>query len=167
MRGRQRRLERRRSLEWSAAFTAASETVAYSLARWTSDHLPMLLGGAHPISQMYVWHLAEEVEHKSVGYDVFEAVDGSRRRYARAAAVTVMLVLGFVATGALLQLHSLRKLRNPLTWCRLAWWAVSAGMEIIPTLVASCLPGHHPSKLVDPSWYGLWLRDLDGAAAQQ
>jgi hypothetical protein len=72
-------------------------------------------------------------------------------------------VLVFVTAGALLQLRSLRRLRNPLTWCRLAWWAVSAGMEILPTLAVSCLPGHHPSKLVDPSWYSLWLADLDAS----
>jgi predicted metal-dependent hydrolase len=164
MRRAYRWLERTRSLPFSVAFCAASETIAYALARWTSDHLPLFQGGAHPISRMYVWHLAEEVEHKSVGYDVFEAVDGSRWRYARAAATSLTLLLAFVAVGSLLQLRAQRKLRNPLTWCRLGWWAVSAGMELLPTLAVSCLPSHHPSKLVDPSWYRLWLRDLDTPA---
>ena len=91
-------------------------------------------------------------------------LDGSRWRYARAAATSLALLLAFVAVGSLLQLQAQRKLRNPLTWCRLAWWAVSAGMELLPTLAVSCLPSHHPSRLVDPSWYRLWLRDLDTTA---
>jgi predicted metal-dependent hydrolase len=159
-----RRLERRRSRRFSVAFCAASETIAYALARWTSDHLQLFLGGAHPISRMYVWHLAEEVEHKSVGYDVFEATDGSRWRYARAAFTTLLLLAVFVTAGTVLQLRAQRKLRNPLTWWRMAWWAVSEGMEITSTLAVSCLPGHHPSKLVDPSWYRLWLADLDASS---
>jgi predicted metal-dependent hydrolase len=164
MRWTYRRLESGRSRRFSVAFCAASETIAYALARWTSDHLQLFLGGAHPVSRMYVWHLAEEVEHKSVGYDVFEATDGSRWRYARAAVTTLSLLAVFVTAGTLLQLRAQRKLRNPLTWWRMAWWAVSAGMEITSTLAVSCLPGHHPSKLVDPSWYGLWLADLDTAS---
>ena len=31
---------------------------------------------------MFLWHLAEEVEHKTVAFDVYQAVDGSKLRYA-------------------------------------------------------------------------------------
>jgi hypothetical protein len=155
-------LERTRSLEFNLAFTAASETVAYSLARWMSDHLTLFTGGSDPtIGRMFIWHLAEEVEHKSVGYDIYEAVDGSRRRYALAAALTMSLVVAFVTVGTLAQLASQKRLRNPLTWFRLIGWAISAGMEVLPTLALSALPSHHPSNLVDPSWFRLWLLDLE------
>jgi hypothetical protein len=79
--------------------------------------------------------------------------------------LSAVLHIAFVTVGSLLQLRARKKLRNPLTWFRLLWWGISVGMEIIPTLVVSCLPGHHPSKLVDPSWYRLWLADLDAGAA--
>lgn len=155
----------RRSLEANLALTAASECVAYSLARWTSDHLPLFQQGADPaVTRLYIWHLAEEVEHKSVGHDLWAAVDGNRWRYVRAAALSITLVGLFVAWGTLAQLWSARRLWSPVAWGRLAWWAVSAGMEIVPTLVVSCLPSHHPSQLVDPSWYALWLRDLESDA---
>jgi predicted metal-dependent hydrolase len=154
-----------RSLEFNLAFTAASETIAYALARWMSDHLQLFTGGSDPtIGRMFIWHLAEEVEHKSVGYDVFEAVDGSRWRYLRAALLSISLVGIFVTTGTLIQLASQRRLRNPLTWFRLAGWAISTGMEVLPTLALSALPSHHPSKLVDPSWFGLWLTDMEMTA---
>jgi hypothetical protein len=44
---------------------------------------------------------------------------------------------------------------------RMAGWAISTGMEVLPTLALSVLPSHHPSKLVDPSWFGLWLTDME------
>jgi predicted metal-dependent hydrolase len=140
--------------------------VAYCLARWMSDHLTLFTGGSDPtIGRMFIWHLAEEVEHKSVGYDIYESVDGSRRRYAVAAALTMSLVGVFVSAGTLLQLASQKRLRNPLTWVRLIGWAISAGMEVLPTLAMSALPSHHPSKLVDPSWFRLWLIDLEQSSS--
>ena len=57
-------LARTRSLRFSLAFAAASETIAYSLARWTSDHMAEFLRGADQrATDLFVWHLAEEVEH--------------------------------------------------------------------------------------------------------
>ncbi len=157
-----RRLELRRSLHFNVAFAAASETIAYALARWSSRHLATFLGGSdEAVANMFIWHLAEEVGHKSVAYDVFEAIDGSRRRYA-AAAVTTLILLGcFVTAGSVLQLAATRKLWNPLTWARLIRWAVSCAFEIPTALAVSAMPSHHPSQLTDPSWFGLWLSDFE------
>jgi len=151
----------RRSVESNLAFTAAAECIAYSLARWTSTHLRLFQGGADPtVTTMFIWHLAEEVEHKSVGHDLWSAACGRRWRYVRNAALAVVVVGASVTAATLSQLWSARRLWNPLAWGRLVWWAVSAGMEVLPTLAVSCLPSHHPSKLVDPSWYALWLDEL-------
>ena len=48
MRRTYRWLGRTRSLRFNLAFAAASETIAYCLARWTSDHLSEFLRGADP-----------------------------------------------------------------------------------------------------------------------
>ena len=82
-----------------------------------------------------------------------------------AAMLSLSLVGIFVTTGTLIQLASQRRLRNPLTWLRLAGWAISTGMEVLPTLALSALPSHHPSKLVDPSWFRLWLTDMETTTA--
>jgi len=132
------------------------------LARWTSDHLHLFQHGAdQAVTRMFIWHLAEEVEHKSVGHDLWVAVDGNRRRYVGNALLAACVVLSAVVAGTLVQLWSVRRLWNPLSWARLVWWATSVGMEVLPNLAASCLWGHHPSRLVDPTWYALWLADLD------
>ncbi len=156
----------RRSLASNLALTAALECIAYSLARWTSAHLPLFQGGADPVvSRMYVWHLAEEVEHKSVGFDLWWALDGRPSRYARNAVLALCLFVAAVVAGTFAQLWSARRLWNPLAWARLVMWSLSAGMEILPTLAVSCFTSHHPTKLVDPSWYALWLRDFDTSSA--
>lgn len=152
----------RRSVESNLAFTAAAECIAYSLARWTSTHLSLFQRGADPaVTTMFIWHLAEEVEHKSVGHDLWTVACGRRWRYVRNAMLAIAVVGLSVTAGTLAQLSSTRRLWNPLTWFRLTGWAVSAGMEVLPTLVVSCLPSHHPADLVDPSWYARWLDDLE------
>ena len=155
-------LARTRSTRFSLAFAAASETIAYSLARWTSDHLAEFLRGADPIAtDMFVWHLAEEVEHKSVAFDAWEAVDGSRWRYARAGVVSLIILAWISLWSIAVQLHTDRRLRMPSTWWRTARLVLSFTFEVVPTMFLSSLPGHHPDQLADPDWYRLWLVDLE------
>jgi hypothetical protein len=40
-------------------------------------------------------------------------------------------------------------------------WTISFVFELLPAMAVSALPGHHPSKLVDPPFYGQWLQHLD------
>ncbi len=155
-------LNRTRSLRFSLAFAAASETIAYSLARWTSDHLAEFLRGADPVAtDLFVWHLAEEVEHKSVAFDVWEEVDGSRWRYARAALLSLVLLAWLCLWSIAVQLHAEGRLSRPGSWWRTARLLLSFTFEVVPTLFMSSLPGHHPDQLVDPDWYRHWLVDLE------
>ncbi len=155
-------LARTRSTRFSLAFAAASETIAYSLARWTSDHLAEFLRGADPVAtDLFVWHLAEEVEHKSVAFDVWQAVDGSRWRYARAGALSLVVLAWLTLWSIGVQLHHERLLRRPGTWWRTIRLVLSFTFEVVPTMFLSSLPGHHPDQLADPDWYGRWLVDLE------
>lgn len=155
-------LGRTRSLEFNLAFAAGSETIAYSLARWTEKHLGTLFAGADPVPiTLYLWHLAEEVEHKSSAYDVFEAVDGSRLRYAWATTVSTVMLALFIWTGTLSMLWTDRRFFSPIAHFRLIKWVVSLTFELVPTLVISSLPHHHPSKLSDPVFLPKWLEGFD------
>jgi predicted metal-dependent hydrolase len=162
MRRTYRWLGRTRTERFNLAFAASSETIAYSLARWTSDHLAEFMrGGDRLATDLFLWHLAEEVEHKSVAFDVWEAVDGSRWRYARAGLLSLLLLAWFNLTASLSMLRTEHRLRSPWTWARLVRLALSFAFEVVPTLFLSSLPGHHPSQLTDPDWYGPWLADLE------
>ena len=108
-----------------------------------------------------MWHLAEEVEHKTAAFDVFEATDGSRLRYTLATALSLLLLIVFTITGSLLMLRSQRRLRLPVTWFRLTRWSLSLAFSLLPVLAVSCLPGHHPRDLVDPAYLTQWLRGAE------
>jgi len=56
----------------------------------------LFLGADARASTLFLWHLAEEVEHKTAAFDVFEAIDGSRLRYAWASLVSVFTISWFI-----------------------------------------------------------------------
>lgn len=155
-------LSRTRSLRFNLAFAAGSETIAFSLARWTDRHIGQLFIGADPVpATMYLWHLAEEVEHKSVAFDVYEAVDGSRLRYAFASAISLVILMWFVWRASMTMLRATGRLFSPAAHLRLMRWSVSLGMTMLPTMAASALPGHHPDDFADPAFLPTWLRQYD------
>ena len=91
-----------RSQRFNLAFAAGSETIAFTLARWTEHHLDELFTGAEPVpSTLFLWHLAEEVEHKSAAFDVYEAIDGSRLRYLVAMVMSFVILAWFTGISAL------------------------------------------------------------------
>ena len=152
----------RRSPRFRVAYAAAGETISYGVARWTEAHLGDVFDQADPVpATLFLWHLAEEIEHKANTYDVFEATDGSRLRYAWAMLVGFLTIAVFTAIGALVQLHGEKRLRYPLTWFRLAKLGVSLAFVLVPTVVVSSLPGHHPNDFTDPIYLPAWLTQYD------
>lgn len=159
-------LGRTRSTAFGVAFAAASEAIAFGIARWADRHVADLFDGADPdAARLFLWHLAEEVEHKSAAFEVFEATAGSRVRYVSAALVSLVLLIGFTVAGALVQLRAQRRLRLPVAWFRLGRWSLSLAFTVLPTVAASCLPGHDPRSLADPGYLVQWLRGLDQQVA--
>lgn len=159
-------LGRHRSRRFGVAFAAGSEAIAFGIARWVDANVGSLFDDADPdAAQLYLWHLAEEVEHKTAAFDVFEATDGSRLRCAAASVVSLALLVVFTYAGMLVQLHAGRRLRYPVTWFRVVRWSLSLAFTVLPTVAVSCLPGHHPRELADPVYLTQWLRGLDAEAA--
>lgn len=159
-----RTLARRSSREFNLAFAAGFEAVAFSSARWADKHRHELFTGADGVaSTLFLWHLAEEVEHKSVAFDVWNAIDGNRWRYLRAMFTSFVMLAGFVLIGTLAQLFRSGRILNPVAWFRLIKWAFSLAFEVMPTMAITALPGHHPNDLADPVWLTDWLREFDPA----
>jgi len=150
--------------EFNLAFVSASETIAFAAARWAEAHHQSLFAGANPdVASMFIWHLAEEVEHKSVAFDVHRVVKTRRRYYPLAALLALMSLIIFVSLGTTTMLMAERRLWNPLAWFRLTGWAVTFAFELIPLLVLAGFPHFHPDQLSDPLRYQLWLRQYDTA----
>jgi uncharacterized protein len=130
-------LGRRCSPEFNVAFAAGSETVAFALARWTEANMRTIFDGADDVvATLFLWHLAEEVEHKSVAFDVHRAIGGSRLRYAAASSLSVLLLTAFTVLGTLVMLWDQRRLWSPVSWFRLTRWSISLAFEVLPDLVS-------------------------------
>lgn len=155
-------LSRTRSQRFNLAFAAGSETIAYAIARWAETHLGEFFDGADPIAAtLFLWHLAEEVEHKTVAFDVYEQVDGSKLRYASAMVLSFCLLAWFTIASTLTMLWAEHRVFRPITWFRLIKWSMSLSFEILPDMLVSAMPGHHPSDFTDPTLLVAWLQEFD------
>lgn len=151
-----------RSTRFGLAFAAGSETVAFAIARWTEQHVRRLFDGADPqVTTLFLWHLAEEVEHKSVAFDVFEQEGGSRLRYLWASLLSVVLLSWFTFLSVVVLLHAQRRLFHPVAWWRLTVWGISLAFEVLPDLFVSAMPSHHPDDFTDPGLLTSWLSHHD------
>ncbi|MFW2383449.1 MAG: metal-dependent hydrolase [Acidimicrobiales bacterium] len=149
----------RRSDEFGVAFAAGAETIAYAGARWTDPRIASLFDDAEPTARrLFLWHLAEEVEHKGAAHDVWESFSGSRAKYV-AGTITSVLVLAFFAfIGTLGLLWVERRVFSPRAHWNLLVWSITYVFEFLPLAVISALPGHHPNDLTDPVYLSTWLR---------
>ena len=152
----------RRSPRFRVAYAAGGETISYGVARFAEAHLGDLFDDAEPVpATLFLWHLAEEIEHKSSTYDVFAATDGSKLRYAWAMTVGFVSISLFTVIGTLMQLWGERRLWSPVCWFRLLHLAVSVAFVLLPVMVVSAMPGHHPRQFSDPVYLPAWLREYD------
>jgi uncharacterized protein len=62
-----------KSLRWNLAFAAGFEALTSAMAISTIEFVDM--SGWHPAARdLYLWHLVEELEHRTVAFDVYEHV---------------------------------------------------------------------------------------------
>jgi predicted metal-dependent hydrolase len=126
---------------------------------------PQLIQKMHPqLRPIVVWHSIEEIEHKTVAFDVYKAVGGGyfRRILALAFAGTVLPLLFTFGMLALLYED-----RASLTWRSFREFLVAifgpdgliAG--ILPTYFAGFHPSFHPSQTEDLHLMTRWLVKLN------
>ncbi len=144
------------------AHAAGAEAVAFFTARWVDRRRHSLLGDASgPVATMFVWHLAEEVEHKDVAFDLYLASGGGRARYLLGIVSALMIfALSVLATSAVLLLRE-RQWWRPAVHARMCWWSLSFVFEVLPLLGLCLLKDHHPHRWSDPDWLAQWLAVYD------
>lgn len=157
-----RRLERRIKvlMEWVTRLTSKKMQVAVTCAleHFTASMAEQLLRREDISLQMtdprmyrlWLWHAIEENEHKSVAYDVYQAIGGGYLLRTSAMLVTTVIFLGVIAG---FQLHLLRKdgqLFNWKTWKYGLKTLFSLRHGYVPGLLKPYLdyfrPGFHPSQ---------------------
>jgi uncharacterized protein len=155
-------LWRTRSRKFCLAYAAGGEIISFGVARWTEKHLGELFDGADPITTtLFAWHLAEECEHRSSAFDVYEAVDGSRLRYAWAMFIGLLTLGSFTWLGTFTMLRQDGRAWRPVTWFRMVRWSFSLAFDLLPTMLMSALPGHHPHNFAAPIFLSTWLKQYD------
>ncbi len=149
----------KRSDEFGVAFAAGAETIAYAGARWTDDRIGSLFDDAEPTARrLFLWHLAEEVEHKGAAHDVWESFSGNRIKYVLGTITSVLVLAFFAFIGTLGLLWTERKLFSPRAHWNLFIWSCTYIFEFMPLAVISALPGHHPNDFTDPVYLPTWLK---------
>ncbi|HYI60982.1 MAG TPA: metal-dependent hydrolase [Acidimicrobiales bacterium] len=157
-------LARRRGRRFALGYAAGFEALAFVAARWVDRRAHDLLRGADVVpATLFLWHLAEEVEHKEVAFDVHRAAGGTRRSLALGTGVAVVAMAWFTVLGTLVGLARSGRLWRPVAHWRLLCWSFGFLFELLPTLAATLLAGHHPSRMADPVWLPVWLRSYDPA----
>ncbi|RJG04124.1 metal-dependent hydrolase [Noviherbaspirillum sedimenti] len=76
----QRRLKRMEGFapKHMLALTAAYEHFTALLAQWLLQHQDVFDGCEDRLTTLWLWHSAEEVEHKAVAFDLYQALSGKR-----------------------------------------------------------------------------------------
>lgn len=114
------RRARRTPLDDLAVTCALEHFTAVMADLWLNE--PELRAQAvEPLRTLWTWHALEELDHKSVAFDVYNAVGGEhRRRVLWMLRITVSFVLGVSMFQYYLLKHD-GKLREPLSLAR-SWW---------------------------------------------
>lgn len=109
-----------REVRIHVAATAATEHLTAIFADWMLCH-PMALEGAEPrLQTLWLWHAAEESEHRSTAFDIYQALGGNHRWRVRTFRIVTMLFMMDVTRQTLRNLWHDKALLRWSTW-RSCW----------------------------------------------
>ncbi|HEX9171186.1 MAG TPA: metal-dependent hydrolase [Telluria sp.] len=148
------------------AVTCAYEHYTAMLADWVLRH-PECMADAEPsLRTLWLWHAAEESEHKAVAFDVYLAAGG---KYWRRVLWYVHISFMFAMDTLVQTTHNLH--RSGQLW-RLRTWASAANTWfgrrglfwhlLLPSL-QYLAPGFHPWRHDNRHLVDAWLRSNEGA----
>ncbi|MCB9592003.1 MAG: metal-dependent hydrolase [Sandaracinaceae bacterium] len=130
------------------ATTVALEHMTATLAEIALDS--PILDDAHPeVRRLLLWHACEEIEHKSVAFDVLTRVDPRLGTRAAGLAIGAGVLLGFFALALATFLQQERALEPaaPVPRSRTFWKALRATRGTLAAAVVDYLrPDFHPDQ---------------------
>lgn len=102
------------------AVTAANEHFTAMLAEWLLSHPEVLQGSEERLQTLWLWHSAEEAEHKNTAFDLYAALGGNHHWRLVWFRRTTLAFLVDVTRQVLSNLHRDGSLYRPSTWAS-AW----------------------------------------------
>ena len=150
--------DQNRSLKFNLAYACGFESMALGIGHWLVRDREYLFGGSDTrVASLILWHFIEEVEHKNVAFDAYQAVYGNYfyRVFGTFYATAHVVKFSRRAYQAMLKRDGLwNNLRSRWTLLKVITRFFA---NMIPPLLSACVPGHHPSQVKDPQWYKDWL----------
>ncbi|MCC2655128.1 MAG: metal-dependent hydrolase [Panacagrimonas sp.] len=153
------------SRKMTLAQTAAAEHMTAIMAHSFMADREMFAAADPRMRALYVWHAIEEIEHKSVAYDVMQKV--AKVGYG-------WRILGMLYLSVVFPLHTFLILRHMLkvdgvknrfgVWMRgLAWLYGPRGVmtKLLPHYLAYYRPGFHPWTAGQMATYTTWRQVFD------
>lgn len=153
---------RTRPLKFQLAFAAALETMALAGAHMVVNLREYLFADADPVvSSLWLWHLMEEIEHKSAAFDVYQHVYGDYwyRLYGMVYGMGYLFLRLWQGYKIMLQADGkwgTWKTRWAIKRLGFRFWS-----RMLPHILRCALPWHHPSHLADPAWMREWVTRYD------
>ena len=150
--------DQNRSLKFNLAYACGFESMALGIGHWLVRDREYLFGGSDTrVASLILWHFIEEVEHKNVAFDAYQAVYGNYfyRVFGTLYATAHVVKFSRRAYQAMLK-------KDGLWGSFRSRWALLKMIgrffvNMTPPLMSVCVPGHHPSNVKDPQWYRDWI----------
>ena len=153
------RIRDRRSLAFRLAYAAGFESMTLGVTTWlVEDRVKLFAGADTRVVSFVLWHMVEEVEHKRVAFDAYQAAIGSYWQRALGVFTGSLHVFLLARRGCVAMLKADGRWRSPRS--RLRLWRRTAAFfaAVVPGAIRSALPGHDPRREADPPWVTAWIQ---------
>ena len=156
------RIRERRSLAFRLAYSAGFESMTLGVTRWlVEDRVKLFAGSDTRVASFALWHMVEEVEHKRVAFDVYQAAAGGYWQRALGVFTGSMHVFLLARRGCIVMLKADGQWTDPRSRLRLWRRTGEFFARILPGALRSALPGHDPRDEPDPEWVERWIAGYD------
>ena len=152
-----------RSLAFRLAYAAGFESMTLGITRWLVEDRVKLFGGSDSrVASFVLWHMVEEVEHKRVAFDAYQAAVGNPWHRALGVLTGSMHVFLLSRRATIVMLKTDGQWRNLRSRVRL--WRRTAEFfgAVLPGALRATLPGHDPRDEPDPEWVTKWIVGYGG-----
>lgn len=159
---------RRYSAQYNVALTAAFEHFTAMMAELFFAEKAMLAGADERVRAMFAWHAVEEMEHKSVAFDVMQKVAKVgylRRTLAMTHAAFMFTVVSSFMTLTMLRNDGMSLGQRLRLFGKNIGWLLSPRRGVISRLLWMVLPyykpGFHPNDIKTVHNYSAWLESYE------
>lgn len=171
LKGQEKRLfgivRKRMSREFTLGMTAASEHITAIMADCFVERPEIFEGADARLRAMYVWHAMEEMEHKSVAFDVLR--DYAKGSYLNRVGSMMLVTILFPfhtlrITRNMLKVDGFSRMERAKIWAKGLWWLYKPGGVFLPLMgkyFSYLKPGFHPWQEPVVACYAPWLQYMN------